>query len=357
MQIAGRDISYAVPPAFVAEISCNHCGSIEKAALLVEHAVQAKADFIKFQCYEPDAMTLPGFMIEQGPWKGRDLYDLYAQAQTPYGWFPELAQFCRKAGIPWFASVFDHGGLEVLEYAGTCAYKIASCEIQDTELIRAAADTGKPVIVSTGLASRSDVARALDVLSRHSAHNPVLLHCIAGYPSKPREAQLATLEVLKGMTPLVGLSDHSTHAGHPVPIAATTLGVVMIEKHLRLSFNMGRDGEEAMKSLDAQHSINRDQFYTMVQTCNEIWLANETLAMRIDVGITGSEKETEFARRSLRAKTDIPAGAPLTPENVAALRPGGGLPPYEYETIIGKIAVDPIPKGAPITWERLGEDK
>ena len=351
MRIADRAIGYQTPPAFVAEISCNHCGSIKKAFELITLAKQAQADFVKFQCYEPDALTMPGLChIDHGPWKGRDLYELYDEAKTPYAWFPEIAVECKRLAIPWFASVFDTRGIQALEYAGTCAYKIASCEIQDTHLIELAASTGKPVIVSTGMASRADIARALDVLARYSAHDPILLHCIAGYPSKPREAQLRTLEAIKEMTAMVGLSDHSTR--HIVPVAATTMGVVMIEKHLRLSLT----DDATRKSPDVQHSINAEQFYDMVQACNEIWLATRDQELRIDANITGSERDTLFVRRSLRAKTDIKVGEILTPENVTSLRPSGGLPPYEYEHILGRKAHENLKKGDPITDGSIGDE-
>jgi sialic acid synthase SpsE len=349
MKIGNREIDYDRPPAFVAEISCNHMGELLNAITLVSQAKRAGADFVKFQCYEPQAMTLPGkFPIKEGPWAGRDLYELYQEAQTPYRWFPLLAQYCELNGMPWFASVFDMEGIVTLEAAGCPAYKIASCEIADVHLIHNAALTGKPVIISTGMASREDIRRAYETVRHHSPHEPILLHCIAGYPSKIEEAQLRTIEVFRRDYGFVGLSDHTP--GSAVPVAATILGAVMIEKHLMLPHKYWSDEwGTAGKSLDCDFSLLEEEFKQMVEQCTSIWHALHSDTLRIDTAPTGSETETVWARRSLHALTDIDKGEAFTRHNVGAIRPSGGIVPWRLNDILGRAATRALQAGDPIT--------
>jgi sialic acid synthase SpsE len=274
MKIAGKEITYEDRPLFVAEISCNHMGSLSNALHLIELARSGRADFVKFQCYEPSDLTLPGaYRITRGPWQNRDLWELYNEAQTPYDWFPRLAEQCRECDMPWFSSVFNVRGIDVLEKAGCHAYKIASCELTDLDLIRNVAATGKPVILSTGMADIDDIRRALTACARSSTSEPILFHCIAGYPSRVAEAQLRSISVLKRYAHLVGVSDHCKNVGPAV--AATVLGVCMIEKHLRMAFD-----HKTRASLDADHSLNAEQFYDMVRTCTEVWDAMYSLGYR-----------------------------------------------------------------------------
>lgn len=336
MKIGDVEISYEQPPVFVAEISCNHMGQLHNAISLIHRAKECGAHFVKFQCYEPDALTLPGrFILPDGPWAGRDLYALYEEAQTPYTWFNFLAEYCRRIEMPWFSSVFNMYGLEVLEAASCPAYKIASCEITDVALIRNVAHTGKPMIISTGMASAEDIDRAVKTV-RDVHEAPILLHCIAGYPSKIHEAQLRAIAALYSRFDCdVGLSDHSK--GYAVPVAATTLGVVMIEKHLQIA--------TPKPPLDADHSLWPSQFKEMVEACTHIWWAMHHHNLRMDTCVTGSELPTYWARRSLRAIRDIEPGEGFTRHNVGAIRPSGGLPPWRLDEVLRCTATGSIPAG------------
>lgn len=339
MKIADIEIGYDRPPAYVAEISCNHGGNLANAIRLIDAAKKAGATFVKFQCYEPSAMTLPNkFIIPDGPWAGRDLYELYEKAKTPYVWFPILAEVCYLMQMPWFASVFDLDGLDTLEAVGCPAYKIASCEIVDTELIKNVAATGKPVILSTGMASREEIRRAVMAVGA-SPHALILMHCIAGYPSAIKEAQLRTIGALKNSSgiDLIGISDHSQ--GPTVPVAATALGVVMIEKHLQLP---------DVRTEDAEFSMDRYHFRAMVDQCNGIWSAIHDHTLRIDSTVTGSEISTMWARRSLHALKDIEPGESFTRHNIGSIRPAGGLPSWNLPEVLTYSAARPIKAGEPI---------
>jgi N-acetylneuraminate synthase len=263
--IAGRPIGPGHPPFVVAEISCNHLGRKDWALWLIREARDAGADAVKFQLYTPDDMAeKDGPPLTSGPWAGRTLYDLYTEAMTPRDWFLELFALARECGLIPFTSVFNPADIPFLESLNCPAYKIASAEIGWLDLIQACAATGKPVILSTGMADQGDgegeITRAVDAADL----SPVaLLHCVSAYPTAIRDANLWNLKRLRGYpVATVGISDHSL--GDIVPIAATALGACVIEKHLMLP---------ETHPLDEGHSLTPDQFRRMVQNVQATWAA------------------------------------------------------------------------------------
>lgn len=344
MIIAGREIGHGHPPYVVAEIGCNHGGSLPRALAMIDAAKECGADAVKWQCFTPDTITLdcdrPEFMINDGPWKGRRLYDLYRETATPLFWFPEIFEHARKKGITTFASVFDRSGVDFLERLGCPALKIASFEIVDIPLIRYAASTGKPLIISTGMASDEEISPAWrEVRTAQKIHdgelaNAILLHCVSGYPTPPSEANLAHLKWWLESGGSYGISDHTL--GPEIPIAATALGACIIEKHFRLS--------GAPNTEDSPFSMGEGAFKKMVKAIRNTWDA-------LQPSTTESEAASRPLRRSLFAVADISAGQPFTAANVRSIRPGNGLPPALIDQIIGRHAARDIACGEPLAWE------
>ena len=322
----------------VAEIGANHNGSLARAFRLIDAAKDAGADAVKLQAYTADTLTLdcdgPGFTVTAGPWAGRRLYDLYKEAETPPEWLAPLFAHARKSGILCFASVFDLAGVDRLDYMDCPFYKIASFEITDTGLIEQAGLTGKPVIISTGMASDEEIWAAIDAAATSEL---TLLHCVSAYPTKPEQANLMRIKQMREEFGFpVGLSDHTL--GIAMPVAATALGAWVIEKHLTLS--------RADGGLDASFSLEPDEFKAMVSA------VRETRAAMLECEPPEPHKEL---RRSLYAVKDIAAGEKLTHENIRSIRPGHGLPPWRLWTLIGRVAKQPIARGTPLTLDMVGE--
>lgn len=347
MQIAGRSIGPDHPPYVIAEASCNHAGVYGNAVALIAAAKLAGADAIKFQAYTPDTITLdsdrPDFIIKDGPWRGRRLHDLYAEAHTPFQWFPALFAHARDLGITAFASVFDGSSVDMLERLNCPAYKIASFEIVDTPLIAYAARTGKPLILSTGMASDEECAQAWLAIREAcgtpdaQAPDAIPLHCVSGYPTPVEEANLARLkawERWRGQP--FGLSDHTV--GSEIPIAATALGACVIEKHLKL---------KGVNTADAAFSATPVEFKEMTDAVRRTWRA-------LQPGTAASEQPSRQLRRSLYAVRDIAAGEPLSEQNVRSIRPGNGLPPKMLPEIVGAPAACAIARGAALTDDMIG---
>lgn len=336
MFINGREISDTQPPYLIAEISCNHNGSLDKALELIEAACLARADAVKFQLYDPNKLTLnldrPDFVIQDGPWKGRRLHELYTKARTPIEWFPELFGVARARGITMFASVFDPEGVDYLESLGCPAYKIASFEITDTPLISHAASTGKPLIISTGTASLAEVDEA--ALATEGNDDFAMLHCVSGYPTPIHQSNLARFLMLSNQWGPCGISDHSL--GHEVAVAATVLGACIIEKHLKL------EGDN--ESEDAAFSLTPTQFRTLWHNVYQIWGSMQG---------GGASTEHHQLRRSLYAVEDIHEGELFTPQNVRSIRPGYGLPPSLLPQILGSTATKSIERGTPLTKDLI----
>lgn len=324
----------------MAEISCNHCGSLDKALALIDAAAAADADAVKLQCYTPDTITLndrdnPELIIQGGPWHGYHLYDLYTETHTPFDWFPKLFEHAKRAGITLFSSVFDRGSVDFLEGLGCPAYKIASMEIVDTPLIRYAAQTGKPLIISTGMASDEEIIEA----RRAAGKNAMMLHCVSGYPSTIEEANLCKLARLHDG----GISDHTL--GYEVAVAATALGATIIEKHLML-FDFKRYLLEGPQ--DGEFSMTPSDFKVMAAKVRSIWKAMQPSKAL-------SEESSRQLRRSLYVVKNIKKGERFTSENVRSIRPGYGLPPKHYDNILGRRATQSIRGGTALKWEHIDE--
>jgi len=337
MKIAGREIGPGQPPYCIAELSGNHCGDISRLFLQMGMAAGAGADAIKLQCYTPDTITLdcdnPDFIIKDGPWKGRKLYELYSKTQTPFEWFPRIYQSAKYYGLTVIASVFDRTSVDLLEKLGCPAYKIASMEITDIPLIKYAAQTGKPLIISTGMASLEEIHDAS--YAGAAFGNRAFLHCVSGYPTAPEEANLC--EICQSHEGAVfGISDHTL--GWEVPVAATALGACIIEKHFTDSrFN----GSE-----DAAFSLEPDEFKEMCQKVRAIWCA-------IQPSEAKSEESSRQLRRSLYVVADVAAGELFTEQNVRSIRPSYGLPPKNLPDILGRRALKDIKRGTALAWDLM----
>ncbi len=345
--IAGRTIGPNQPPFIIAEMSANHGGDFERAVRIVHMAAEAGADAIKFQAYTAGSITLdsdmPGFTIEtDNLWKGERLYDLYKRAATPYDWLPELYDIARKADIIPFCSPFDHAAVDMMEEIGSPAYKIASFELVDVELIERAGRTGKPLILSTGMASQEEIADGLAAARRGGTTEVALLKCTSSYPADPAESNLLTIQDMAQRFGVpVGLSDHTL--GIAVPIAACALGACIVEKH----FIDAREPETA----DSMFSALPEELAAMVAGCAEAFRARG----EHHYGPAPHEKQNLAFRRSLYAVADISAGEELTRDNVRSIRPGHGLPVKLLAEIVGRRACKDVPSGTPLSWDLVEE--
>jgi pseudaminic acid synthase len=342
--IAGRRIGPGHPPYVIAEMSGNHNGDIKRAFALLEAAKKAGADAVKLQTYTADTITIdhngPGFRIEGGLWNGRTLYELYQEAHTPWDWHPQLFAKARELGIAIFSSPFDCTAIEFLEKLEAPAFKIASFEIVDLPLIQRAAKTGKPLVISTGIASLGEIAEAVEAARAAGGREIALLHCTSGYPTPPEESNLRTLPHLaEAFGVVAGLSDHTP--GTAVPVAAVALGAALIEKHFTL--------RRADGGPDAAFSLEPEELAELVANCRTAWSA----LGKINYELEASEKGNKTFRRSLYVVQDIPAGGRLTAENVRSIRPGYGLPPKHLPDALGKRAGRAIARGTPLNWSLL----
>jgi pseudaminic acid synthase len=346
MIIDGREIGPNHPPYIVAEVSCNHAGSFDRAMRMIEAAKGAGADAVKFQAYEAGTITLDSdnedFIIKGGPWAGQRLYDLYSRTQTPFDWFPAIASHAREIGITWFASVFDKSSVDMLDRLGCPAYKIASMEIVDTELIRYAANKRKPIILSTGMASYGEIAAAMSVVPE--PFNTALLHCISAYPTPFAEANLPRIELFNRWWDgkPVGISDHST--GTAVAVAAVALGACIVEKHFSIS----------------RHSFTADSLFSLdilefKELCKEVRRAWAAMRVVNDSDYSAQNTSRQL-RRSLYVVEDVKAGERFTRENVRSIRPAHGLPPGMINNVIGKKATCDIKRGTALHRQMVALD-
>jgi N-acetylneuraminate synthase len=340
IRIEGRLIGPSHPPYIVAEMSGNHNGDIERAFRIIRAAKQAGADAIKLQTYTADTITIdhdgPGFHITGGLWAGRTLYQLYRQAYTPWEWHESLFAFARELGITMFSSPFDPTAVDFLESLNTPAYKIASFEAVDLPLIEKAAATGKPLIISTGMATSEEIAQAVTAARDAGCRQLVLLHCISAYPAPWREANLRTMIDLRVRFSVVtGLSDHTS--GISVALAAVALGASIVEKHVTLC--------RADGGPDAAFSLEPEELETLCRECAAVSQAIGDVAY----GPRPSERENLVFRRSLYIVKDVRKGERLTADHVRSIRPGYGLPPRYLKEVIGRMAKTDIPRGTPLS--------
>lgn len=344
MEINGRKIQSGMTPYIIAEMSGNHNMDINRAFDIIRAAKDAGADAIKLQTYKPDTITMDHdgdeFLLKGGLWAGKRLYDLYAEAMTPWEWHKDLFDYAKEQEITIFSSPFDKTAVDLLESLNTPAYKIASFEIIDIPLIKYVAQTGKPIIISTGLANEVEIAEAVDAASSSPV---VLLHCVSGYPTPVEDVNLKTMvDMAEKYSVAVGLSDHTK--GITVPIAATIMGATVIEKHMTLSRSDG--------GVDSDFSLEKGEFKEMVSACRDAYKAMG----KVDYSVKKSEEGGRDFRRSLYVVNDIKKGEILTEKNIRSIRPGFGLLPKYYPEILGKKAKDYLPKGTPLKWEMFCDD-
>jgi len=343
-QIGGTIIGEGQPPYIIAEMSGNHNNDLSRALRIIDAAKAAGVQAVKIQTYTADTITIDHngdeFLIKEGLWAGRNLYELYEEAHTPWDWHKAMFDHAAKKHITLFSSPFDKTAIDFLEDLNAPAYKIASFELIDLPLIRYAAATGKPIIMSTGLATKDEISEAIEAVRESGNQNLVVLHCVSGYPSDPAEANLKTMQdIAEGFDVLSGLSDHSH--GIAVPVAAVALGASVIEKHITLS--------RADGGVDSAFSLEPQEFSDLVSASR---IAHSALG-QINYDLKDSEVENQQFRRSLYVVADIAKGAKLTGENIRSIRPGLGLKPKYYEEVMGKVAVKDIPRGRPLSWDML----
>lgn len=332
----------------IAELSANHNGSYQHAVELVHAAVEAGADAIKVQTYTADSMTLRShqkwFQIEGTIWDGQQLYDVYEEASMPWDWQPKLAQLCREKGVHFFSSPFDAASVDFLEEIDVPAYKIASFELVDIPLIEKAASTGKSLIMSTGMATRSEIEEAVVAARNAGAADIALLKCTSAYPSPYGDMNLRTIpDLAHGFDVVAGLSDHTM--GIVVPVAAVSLGAGVIEKHFTLARSDG--------GVDSTFSLEAHEFREMVDAVR----ATEEALGGVKYGGVESEKDTRKYRRSLFVTEDIAKGEVFTEKNIRAIRPGAGLEPKYFREVLGKTAGQPLEKGTPLSWDLVEEKR
>ena len=345
ISINGRLIGVGYPTYIIAEMSANHNQDFNLAVKIIEAAKEAGADAIKLQTYTPDTITIDCrheyFQIKQGTiWAGRNLYDLYGEAYTPWEWQPKLKEIANDLGLDFFSTPFDHTAVEFLEEMKVPSYKIASFELVDLPLIRRIAQTGKPIIMSTGMASLAEIDEAVRTIREAGGNQLALLKCSSAYPAPPDEMNLRTIPHLAAAFGLpVGLSDHTL--GIAVPVAAVALGACIIEKHFTLS--------REMPGPDSAFSLEPHEFKAMVKA---VHTAERALGV-VHYGVSEREAKSRLFRRSLFVVQDMKAGEIFTEENVRSIRPGHGLPPKYLNEVLGKQAKQDIARGTPLTWKVL----
>jgi pseudaminic acid synthase len=344
--LGGHRIGAGRPPFIIAEMSGNHGQSLERALAIVDAAADAGCQGLKIQTSTPDMLTLdsrePDFVVRGAnqDWEGQSLYELYTTNFTPFEWHAAIFARAQERGMVGFSSPFGVEAIEFLESVGCPAYKIASFENNWPELIRRAAQTGKPIIISTGMADLADLERMVSLVRAEGNEQLVLLKCTSTYPAEPHNTNLRTIPHLRELFDCqVGLSDHTLGTG--VGVAATVLGATVIEKHLTLS--------RADGGPDASFSLEPDEMGRLVQECRQ---AQQALGA-VYYGPTAAERKSLAFRRSIYVVQDVAEGEALTSENVRVIRPGYGLPPHLLPQVLGRPARRALRRGTALTWEMM----
>ena len=342
IRINGRKIGADHSPYVIAEMSANHNGDINNAYKIIDMAKTSGADAVKLQTYHPDTITMdintPEFMIEGGLWDGQSLYELYKGAFMPWEWHQPLFDYAKEVGITIFSSPFDNTAVDLLEDLNTPAYKIASFEAVDLPLIKYVAQTGKPMIISTGMANSEEIQEAIEAAREGGCKELAILHCVSGYPAPAEDYNLRTLvDMQKKFGLVTGLSDHTID--NTTAITGVALGASIIEKHVTLDRNGG--GPDDSFSLESEE---------LRQLCVGAKTAWNSLG-GVDYGRKSSEQGNIKFRRSLYFVKDIKAGELITDEHVKSIRPGYGLPPKYWNEIIGKKVEVNMEKGLPVSWD------
>ncbi|MBK7305599.1 MAG: pseudaminic acid synthase [Chitinophagaceae bacterium] len=346
MQIGNYTISTNNAPFIIAEMSGNHNQSIERAFKIIETAAKCGAHAIKLQTYTADTITIDhrgglfDIKDESSLWKNRNLYELYEEAHTPWEWHEALYKCAADNNIIIFSTPFDDSAVEFLEKINSPAYKIASFENNHLPLLKKVAQTGKPVIMSTGVSSLQDLAESVEVLRSNNCTDLVLLKCTSNYPANPLNSNLKTIPHLRSLFNCeVGLSDHTMGIG--VPIAATALGATVIEKHFCLS--------RAEGGVDSAFSLEPDELKNLVIETERAWQSLGT----VQYGIQPTEKKSLLFKRSIYVVKDIQEGEQFSYENIRVIRPGDGLHPRYFEQLLGNTARVSLTRGTPLSWDKI----
>ncbi len=347
IHIGNREIGQGLPVYVIAEMSANHGRDFDRATQVIMAAKEAGADAIKLQTYTPDTMTIDcrggHFTVQGTAWNGRNLYELYGEAHTPWEWQPKLQQIAHDIGLDFFSTPFDASAVTFLQDMNVPVFKVASFEIIDIPLLRLIARTGKPVILSTGMATIAEIEEALATLSANGCHDVVLLKCTSAYPAQPEEMHLRTItDLQRRFGAPVGLSDHTLDVA--IPAAAVALGACVIEKHLT------RDRREG--GPDSHFSLEPEEFRRMVDAVRVV----ERAVGEVRYGVKGNEDKQVMFRRSVFVVADIAAGETFTPENVRVIRPGHGMHPRDYDEVLGRVAEVDIKRGTPLQWVMVQTD-
>lgn len=346
MKIGEREVGRGARPYLIAEMSGNHNQSIDRAFEIVDAAAAAGADAVKLQTYTADTMTLdvraPGFVIDDPDslWAGRQLYELYEEAHTPWDWHKPIMERAAAHGMHCFSTPFDDTAVDFLEELGVPAYKIASFEVTDIPLIEKVARTGKPMIISTGMATMGEIDEAIRAARGQGNDQIVILKCTSTYPATPENTNIVTIPAMRESFGVeVGLSDHTMGCG--VSVASVAMGAVLIEKHFTLA--------RADGGVDSAFSLEPDEFRMLRVETERAWQS----VGKVTFGGTKAEEKSRAYRRSLYVSRDIAAGEPLTPENMRIVRPGFGLPPKFYDQMLGKRVTRAATPGTPIDWDLI----
>lgn len=340
--IDGRKIGPDQAPYIIAELSANHNGDINRAFQIMEEAKKAGADAIKLQTYTHETITMDcdseEFQIHGGLWDGQTLYELYKGAHMPWEWHEPLFKKARELGITIFSSPFDFSAVELLEDLDAPAYKIASFEVIDLPLIKRVAQTGKPMIISTGMANEQEISEAIKTAKDNGCQELVVLHCVSGYPAPADQYNLRTIaDIAERFNVLSGLSDHTID--NATAVTSIALGACLIEKHVTMDRNGG--------GADDSFSLEPAELKALCQDTKTAWKA----LGNVNYERTEAEKGNVKFRRSLYVVKDVAEGEMFTSENVRSIRPGFGLAPKHYEAILGKKAKQRIMKGTPLTFD------
>lgn len=345
MKIGNKEIGEGKPAFIIAEMSGNHNQSYETAVKMVKAACESGADAIKLQTYTPDTITIDcdkkWFLVEVNEaWQGRTLYDLYKIAYTPWEWQPKLAEIAASYNVPLFSSAFDETAVDFLEKMNVPAYKVASFEVGDLELLKKIASTKKPVIMSRGMASLEEIELALKTLKENGCTEVAILHCVSSYPALPEEMNLTTIpDLKKKFNIIIGLSDHTLTT--ETAVSSVALGAKIIEKHFTLDRKAG--------GVDSAFSLEPAEFKEMVRQVRNV----EKAVGKPSYGAGKKESENAIFKRSLFIVKDIRAGETFSKENVRCIRPGYGLLPKYLNEILGKKANQNIERGTPLSWDLI----
>jgi pseudaminic acid synthase len=346
ISIAGRRIAADEPPYVIAELSANHNGKLETAMKIIEQAKKAGADAVKLQTYTADTITLKSdaeeFQIHGGLWDGKTLYQLYQEAHMPWEWHKPLFEHARKLDITIFSSPFDNSAVDLLEDLNAPAYKIASFEAVDLPLINYVARTGKPMIISTGMADAEEIREAINAAREGGCQQLAILHCVSGYPAPAEDYNLRTIpDMIKHFGLVTGLSDHTLD--NTTAIASVVMGASIIEKH----FTLDRKGGGP----DDSFSLEPTELAQLCTGAETAWLA----LGQVDYGRKSSEQGNVKFRRSLYITQDMKAGDVLTLKNLRSVRPGFGLPPKYLDSLLGQPIGRDVTACTPMTWDLLSK--